>query len=84
MTHGDCASGGQCELEGVEKSSGAVGFRAKAQIDAPLMFCSVRCSEMWELRLIRPGIYVEMQKSTITFLSDIVSVALCLENGTRA
>lgn len=29
MTHGDCASAGQCKLDGVEKSNSALGFTAK-------------------------------------------------------
>lgn len=29
MTHGDCASAGQCRLDGAEKSNGAVGVTAE-------------------------------------------------------
>lgn len=32
MTHGDCASAGQCRLDRVEKSNGAVGVIAKYKL----------------------------------------------------
>lgn len=32
MTHGDCASAGQCRLDGVEKSNGAVGVTAEYKL----------------------------------------------------
>ena len=60
MTHGDCASAGQCKLDGVEKSNGAVGFIAKIQIDASLMCCSLHCSETRMHRSFYHGIYNEM------------------------
>lgn len=32
MTHGDCASAGQCRLDGTERSNGAVGVIAKYKL----------------------------------------------------
>lgn len=47
MTHCDCASAGQRNLDRVKKSSGAVGLLAETQIDARLICFSLHCSEKW-------------------------------------
>lgn len=41
MTHSDCASAGQCKLDGVEKSNRAVGFIPKYK--SMLFSCVVVC-----------------------------------------
>lgn len=66
MTHGDCASAGQCKLDRVERSARAAGFRAKYK--SMLLLCALLCIVPQRGRAGR-GIYTEVKRSTTASLS---------------
>lgn len=67
MTHSDCASAGQCKLDGVEKSNRAVGFLTKHK--SMLFSCVVLCIV---LKYGSTGcFYNELQRIIITVLKNI-------------
>lgn len=78
MTHGDCASAGQRELDGVEKSNRAAGLAALTQIDALLMCCSLHCSGNVDAQVVLLRIHKEMEGSKKTYLSYQISSSACL------
>lgn len=53
MTHGDCASAGQCRLDGVEKSDGAVGVTAEYKLTFSPPFLVEEFTHRWVF-LCRP------------------------------